>query len=701
MNKQPPRRFALAIIVLVMAATGLWGQGEPPLKDIVRRLGSPDFSEREAAQRQLDALPPSAFDAIDGLIATTSDDETKVRLTARLNAMALDRARLRGDSPLRIAAHITGRVIDAAGKPVSDARVMARSTSWGSDLWWTLAPETRSGADGRFDLGVPFKEIFYQVEVMLGTGDVRSASPRSAPRVLLIDKDADLGDLPLLPVRGGQAVAGTLLNEQGLPVANQPVDIIGEYGNRATATTNANGEFTASEFTGYLGQAVPFAHIGGRVLPVKIIRPGGPTRLTLVPPGTLSGRVTTAAGKPLAGATVFAAPWFASGLLLRAISGPDGLYHFRDMPPGEYVVTAEAPGFALRPPRGDSTSMPRYAVTSAAAATADLQLEAMATLYGAVHDEAGRPVPDAVVGIISTWRGDYRDQWRAVPCDDKGNYLITTGHTAGVDRHTDAHLVAFSAAHGMVSVSVADLGMGEARRVILDLPGSVRIAGTLVDPAGSPAEAVEVIPNTTASIGTTPDNQGRFDLGRVSLVAKNKTPDLLLRGLRPKTPFVVAGVRGGPDITGRDTAPQFYAHQRIILPPGTQPVDLRLTMQHVPLIEFTGTVLGASGQPTGGADVYILTGDANPATWLDSIRPSTRRGGGILLDWPLAAGKTDAKGRYSLWVVQEPPNSPGLIGDHDFTTFSIGAYSNGKSKLSPKVDPQGKQTVAHDLKLDE
>src|SRR6516164_8741735 len=84
--------------------------------------------------------------------------------------------------------------------------------------------------------------------------------------------------------------------------------------------------------------------------------------------GAIVGRLTTAAGAPVADATVTAKR--ADGGAIRAtLSGSDGVYSFGDLTPGAWTVTAEVPGLP-------AASTPALAVVTGKATRSDLVMNA-------------------------------------------------------------------------------------------------------------------------------------------------------------------------------------------------------------------------------------------------------------------------------------------------------------------------------------
>jgi acetyl esterase/lipase len=75
-----------------------------------------------------------------------------------------------------------------------------------------------------------------------------------------------------------------------------------------------------------------------------------PPAVSGAPPGALTGRIIDQQGQPIAGATaIIAQP---DGIPHRALTDSDGVYRIDNVPPGQYVIAAVAPGFAENSLRG-------------------------------------------------------------------------------------------------------------------------------------------------------------------------------------------------------------------------------------------------------------------------------------------------------------------------------------------------------------
>src|SRR4051812_3816246 len=73
-----------ALCLLLAAAPA---QSAPSFDQIVSLLASDSFAQREAGQRQLDRVDPSAIDQLQQFAAAQSDPEIRARLEARMVQM--------------------------------------------------------------------------------------------------------------------------------------------------------------------------------------------------------------------------------------------------------------------------------------------------------------------------------------------------------------------------------------------------------------------------------------------------------------------------------------------------------------------------------------------------------------------------------------------------------------------------------------
>ncbi|MBN1443947.1 MAG: carboxypeptidase regulatory-like domain-containing protein, partial [Planctomycetes bacterium] len=246
-----------------------------------------------------------------------------------------------GDVQLEPGLAIYGRVILAAGDPVSNARVglerLAGAKNDGSESWGGAGGTTFCDADGRFMLGGLEAGTFRAIVRADGIGIARSE------RVVLIEGT----EAPELRIGmgGGPQVAGQVVDERGFPVAGSRV-VIGEYSPRDVAAwSDREGRFR-------------FAHVD---LPVIWIRaqldtfesealavvPGETVELVLARMAAIAGVVRDAvSGAPLREFEVHLdrsrGPDYGSGEIFVQ---PAGQFNLTDVPPGDYILSVHAHGY--------------------------------------------------------------------------------------------------------------------------------------------------------------------------------------------------------------------------------------------------------------------------------------------------------------------------------------------------------------------
>ena len=494
-----------------------------------------------------------------------------------------------------------------------------------------------------------------------------------------------------------RTIHGLLLDEAGKAVPQQEMRLIGEYGRALSATTNAQGEFLWTINGGYIGQGVALIRAGGKIVPLTIVRdpsiaqnPVLLQNFILGLPAAVKGIVRDPHG-PVPNATVLIRPNFASGFLLTARTDKNGAYEVKDIPPGKYIVTAESPAHTRRPPRTFEFEIPSTTLAAGATATADITVEPVALVCGQVLDSARQPVAGALVAILSNWRDATQKQWRFEFTDAEGNFLLGTGHTT--EKLT---LYAFSGTEGLGTASIEPIGAGSMRTTVVQLPGSLRVKGIIADPQGRPLKDVSA---TARGLTFTTGADGQFDLGRVSLDSSRAPLSIDLRAPRPRPANLLRlGSFGGSayvDVESREKAPVFYLHKTQTL--GGVPADaanLKLTLAPAELLALTGVAQDALGKPLPNAEVYLLTGDTDPATWLESARPSEMRGSKDFRNTLLVAVHADAQGRFTFWLIRD--DTPAYTAD--LSQLCVGLYADNQSALLrdlafPKNTPEHKVIV--------
>ncbi|QJW96883.1 sigma-70 family RNA polymerase sigma factor [Frigoriglobus tundricola] len=324
----------------------------------------------------------------------------------------------------RSKAALTGRVTDAAGRPVPGASVSALvRRPWlpgDRGLRDDVVAQVTTGADGRYALAVPadFPTHYPERSVTLlvsGPG-----LPPTAKPVRLGAGTADVG------VPAARAVRGVLVAPDGRPGAGVRVGVVRLGGAAAEpvqgvphttpdgwpadVTADAHGAFA---FAGLPADADVWLDVRDDRFALTVARvaasDSAPVRIELAAPRVLRGRVTTTdTARPLAGTrvSVFAGPWESHHNRYTAVTAAQDTV--TDTPPVEFdAVTAADGGFRLRLPSGgpyrvfmhppDGTAylpVSRDVTWDAGETSRDLSvaLPTGQVLHGVLLDDSGRPV---------------------------------------------------------------------------------------------------------------------------------------------------------------------------------------------------------------------------------------------------------------------------------------------------------------------
>ncbi len=423
---------------------------------------------------------------------------------------------------------VTGRVLDAAGKPVAGAHVAVvarqalRLSSWERWAWHRneVVGQVRTNAEGRYRLSVPRTAAgnFRQVRVV-------AAGPGHGLGWQALDPDARAA---AAEVRLGppQVVRGRLLDLQGIPAAGVKVRVVqvarkpvkGQGGDTLrvpqaglplggnTATSDARGYFTLQGFGADCKLELEindprYAHVEEVEIDTGDRKQAEEFRLVLSPPRIVEGRVTCAdTGKPVAGARVEV---FALGdSSVAGKTDAAGRYRITISPVSKDTRFGNTRGVAVvagPPPGGPylrtwkELTWPDGAVVRQ---TADVALARGVIVRGTITEAGtGRPVAGAYVAydqanrgaVVSGRDGTYQ---LAVPAG-KNRLIVTSpvpdyipqvvGSGGGEPGRPVGDPIYFHA------VADLDLKAGEEpRRVPITLRRGVTLKGRLVGPDGKP-----------------------------------------------------------------------------------------------------------------------------------------------------------------------------------------------------------------------
>lgn len=308
-------------------------------------------------------------------------------------------------------ARLAGRVVDAQSRPVPDAEIFVlSSTPGGLEIEGPLKgrkPDTLTDQEGRFEIPSLAQRVPYHL-VARAAGYLPAVLSGIRPPT----------DRPLsIRLQRGETLRGRVVDEEGAPVQGARVDLtwrdvlsedpqrrpVGKPVTR-NAVTDGEGQF---EILGSPKGVVTldvtaqgFAFLGGVEVPVPAPDPSRKLELVLSRGSTLSGRVTTTAGEPVAQARIAsesAAGW----------SDAEGFYRVEGMSEGRQPIQVFHPDYRR------SRSL---AVIEPGENRLDLVLAAGMEVAGRVVDSSGKPVARAEVKLTSQERE--RQQYQAFSGED-------------------------------------------------------------------------------------------------------------------------------------------------------------------------------------------------------------------------------------------------------------------------------------------
>ena len=269
----------------------------------------------------LDGVPPGASE----LFVRSGDYELSARVAVDVVAGAL----VVRDVALALGRRISGRVVDAAGRPAAELIVIAREV--GGDV----EREGRTDAEGRYVVERLYPGVY---RLSLGV-DGADLGPRVAPTQVDVTTGPATCDLVRL---AGASVEGEVVTAEGTPVVEAAVHAIEGGEDRGMTTTDAAGRFAFLDLAP--GSYRLFVRDeGGRVGVVEMQVAAGDVvegrRIVARAAARVRGRLLDPAGRPLAEVT----------LALRGVDGPvrrfarsdaDGRFELGPLYDGDYELTA-------------------------------------------------------------------------------------------------------------------------------------------------------------------------------------------------------------------------------------------------------------------------------------------------------------------------------------------------------------------------
>ncbi len=390
---------------------------------------------------------------------------------------------------------VAGTVVDAAGKPLADARLAAVAFGPDGGLERVLGPRTAADGSFRFSwLPKPWRGATTPtrlIAVKRGSGEsaiVSADAVRAAGGKIVV--------LGARDVVGRVTRAGGVLSVDGTPIADASVQAVwGHWDGGVTAPerdvfglpestavrADADGRFRLRDVPLKLHARIRCA-VDGVVLE-KLLDPTDPAASFdfAFPAGLpIAGKVTAPDGGPVEGAiNVRAQLLNAQGTEVDRTTraDPDGSFRFDPLPSGEYQITAWGPMY----------DMAGGAPVKAGETSTVVRMHKSSTPKFAFVFDGGAPPDERLEFVLQPYGGGAVVYKRTLEPGHAGDGIELTGVTFG----TWTLQVSCGAWRG--GIEKLEVGDGEKRTVDVHLVRTVRVAAKLLASDGSPRAAVLVV----------------------------------------------------------------------------------------------------------------------------------------------------------------------------------------------------------------
>lgn len=446
---------------------------------------------------------------------------------------------------------------------------------------------TTTGADGAYSFDALTQADGYRVSI--ATPD--NAAVDRAPAALSLRSDVTGADFAFSTPPGTVEVDGTVVDEDGLPVADATVTVTDPVtgATLAEVVTDGDGLWSASGLPA--GTAISATTVGATPVTATTGADGAPS--ATVPPivvraplGTVSGRVTLDGAAPTSPVTIELVQ--GDQVVVTVETAADGSYDLR-LRPGSYTVRTVAPVTGAAGPTEVAVTVPADGTV-----TADFPFVSpvpqTVSQTGTVTYTDGTPAPGTTVTARPVDAGAGADVQGSTGADGSFDLVGLTPATPyvltvdGADPQTVT-----SAGSGAAPTPVA---------FVLPLP-TVEQPGTVTDADGAAVRGAEVVatpvdPAAGSPVEATTDADGAFDL----------------TGLRPSTAYsVVATVEDLSSepvavttaAVGATPTPLAIALPAAAVPPTTQPTPSPTAPVGPGTGPTTVPIGSAGGTGTGGA----------------------------------------------------------------------------------------------------
>jgi Carboxypeptidase regulatory-like domain len=237
---------------------------------------------------------------------------------------------------------------DLSGAPLSGVALLA--TEWGEE---EVKSRGVTRADGTgFLTGVPphsaelkaLKPGYVLAEVFSREAGEEAGAPTDSVTVQVPPGGESAVTITLVKAA---RVAGLVSDPSGSPLSGVLAYL--PYGSADGSTTNEKGRFEIDRLAGGLSTPIRFLK-PGYIETTVVAKPGSGVDLevTLHPGGTLSGRVLSESGEPLAGVEIVPQSGGEETRDKRATTAADGTFMIEGLPTGKHVLLARREGLAPR-----------------------------------------------------------------------------------------------------------------------------------------------------------------------------------------------------------------------------------------------------------------------------------------------------------------------------------------------------------------
>ncbi|MDM7885527.1 carboxypeptidase-like regulatory domain-containing protein [Curtobacterium sp. RHCKG23] len=452
---------------------------------------------------------------------------------------------------------------------------------------------TTTGADGAYSFDALTQADGYRVSI--ATPD--NAAVDRAPAAVSLRSDVTGADFAFSTPPGTVEVDGTVVDEDGLPVADATVTVTDPATGTVLAevVSDSEGRWSASGLPA--GTAISATTAGATPVTATTGADGAPS--ATVPPivvqaplGTVSGRVTLDGVAPTSPVTIELVQ--GDQVVVTVETAADGSYDLR-LRPGSYTVRTVAPVAGATGPTEVAVTVPADGTV-----TADFPFVApvpqTVSQAGTVTYTDGTPVAGKTVTARPVDAGAGADVQGSTGADGSFDLVGLTPATPYV-----------LTVDGAAPRTVTSAGSGAAPTpvaFVLPLP-TVEQPGTVTDADGAAVRGAEVVatpvdPADGSPVEATTDADGAFDL----------------TGLRPSTAYsVIAGVEDLASepvavttaAVGATPTPLAIALPAVAVPPTTQPTPAPTAPVEPGTGPTTVPVGSAGGSVTGGGLAFTGT----------------------------------------------------------------------------------------------